>query len=256
LAAIVVDLGNSRLKWGRLDASGRLAASLSLPVDDPNAWCEAWESWSLSDSSSRWAIASVNPPVAQRLEGFLAGRPVADVRWWTSAADVPVQHALERSVTAGADRALAVSAAMQLERVGRPGLVISCGSAVVVEHISADGTWQGGAIAPGLGLAARALHTLTAQLPLVDVVEAPPAWGNATEPSLRSGLFWGTVGAIKEIIARQSERLEPSPWQVWTGGDALKLAAFVAGSRARVVPDLVLLGLARIAFSDCGAADR
>ena len=55
------------------------------------------------------------------------------------------------------------------------GLVVLCGTAVTIERVAADGTWQGGAIAAGLSMTARALHLLTAQLPLVDPREAPPA---------------------------------------------------------------------------------
>jgi type III pantothenate kinase len=255
LDAIVVDLGNSRLKWGRLDAGGMLTTTLALPLDDQNTWSDAWDRWTLAGERSRWAISSVNPPVADRLQSFLADRSVADIRWWTSAADVPVLHALETPETTGADRALSVSAALGLVGPGRPGLVVSCGSAIVVEHVSAAGVWQGGAIAPGIGLAARALKVLTAQLPQVEVGEAPPAWGASTEPAIRAGLFWGTVGSIKEIVARQSAGLEPRPWQMWTGGDALRLASFVSGAQARVVPDLVLLGLARVAFGASKVAD-
>jgi type III pantothenate kinase len=92
------------------------------------------------------------------------------------------------------------------------------------------------------------MHMLTAQLPLVEVEDEPPAWGRGTESALSAGLFWGAVGEIKEIISRQSAGLTPAPWQVWTGGDALRLAPHVSDSKARVVPDLVLLGLAQIAF--------
>jgi type III pantothenate kinase len=103
---------------------------------------------------------------------------------------------------------------------GRAGLVVSCGTAITVERVSAEGVWQGGAIAPGWNLSARALHFGTAQLPLVRVEEAPPAWGRSTTPALAAGLFWGTVGAVRELLARQAEDLAPSPWLVWTGGDA------------------------------------
>jgi type III pantothenate kinase len=245
LDALVADLGNSRLKWGRLDAAGVLSATVALPVDEPAAWAQAWDRWSLSGEMSRWAIASVNPRAADRLRSFLEARSVTDLRWWRSAADVPLPHALEEPEKAGADRALAVLAALRLEGTVGPGLVISCGSAIVVEQISAEGEWQGGAIAPGLGLSARALHLLTAQLPEVDAVEAPPPWGRSTEPALGAGLFWGAVGAIKEIVARQSA---VNHWEIWTGGDASRLAPYVSGQRARVVPDLVLLGLAHVAF--------
>ena len=246
LSRHVVDLGNSRLKWARLDPDGRPGTPIAPPIDDDDAWAAAFD----VGPGSTWAIASVNPPAAARLADLLRARGVERVTWYASAAAVPVRHRLERPETAGADRALAVLAAA---REGGPGLVVSCGTAITVERVGTDGVWDGGAIAPGLSIAARALRRHTAQLPHVEPGEAPPPWGRSTEPALAAGVFWGAVGSIRELIARQSEGLEPTPWRIWTGGDAPRLAPHVDGPDARVVPDLVLIGLARAAF---GRADR
>lgn len=253
---IVADLGNSRLKWGRVGAGGRVEGTVAVPADDPAAWAEAWGRYEHSgDRCSSWAVASVNPPQADRLARFLEEEGAVErVAWYRSAAEVAVSHALERPETAGADRALAVAAAVADEEAGRPGLVVLCGTAVTVERVSASGTWQGGAIAAGLGLTARALHVLTAQLPLVEPREAPPAWGNATLPALEAGVFWGVVGAVRELLTRQSANFDAVPWVVWTGGDAEMLASAVGWGNSRVVPDLVHRGLAGVAFG-AGAAD-
>jgi len=241
---VVADLGNSRLKWGWLDETGRLVESIALPLEKPGAWAAAWREWSRRDPGpSSWAISSVNPAAAYRLEQFLKTRGAGSVRWLRSAADVPVRHALHEPETAGADRALAVSAAVRLMPQGRPGLVVSCGTAITVERITAQGIWQGGAITTGPRLAARALHLLTAQLPLVELHQAPPAWGSSTRPALESGVYWGVVGAVRELLARQAEDLQGDHWVVWTGGDAALLAGPVAGNEARIEPDLVLIGL-------------
>ena len=133
-----------------------------------------------------------------------------------------------------------------LHLAGRPGLVVSCGTAITVERISKQGIWQGGAIAPGLRVAARALHNQTAMLPLVELHQAPPHWGASTRPAVEAGVFWGTVGAVRELLDRQTADLGSDPWVIWTGGDAALLAGAIAGSDARIEPDLVLLGLCRV----------
>ncbi|MGE3821970.1 MAG: type III pantothenate kinase [Isosphaeraceae bacterium] len=247
---VVADLGNTRLKWGRVGPGGWVEQVVALPADDPDAWSLAWDDWVRADQGpTSWAISSVNPPAAARLATFLGDRSVASVRWYRSAADVDVAQALAHPETTGADRALAVAAAVATRPRGRPGLVVLCGTAVTVERISAEGVWQGGAIGLGLGLSARALHTLTAQLPEVTPIEMPPAWGDATRPALEAGVYWGVVGAVRELLTRQSIGLGDSPWLVWSGGDAGALSRAISWPDAQVSPDLVLLGLARQAFS-------
>ncbi len=246
---IVADLGNSRLKWARLDEAGRLTPSSALPPDDPMAWDALWDDWHRDQQQpSQWAIASVNPPVAQRLAAFLNGRQVHQTTWFQTAADVPLAMDVEGAETGGADRALAVLAALAHMPAGRPGLVVSCGTAITIERVTTAGVWQGGVIAPGLFLCARALHLLTAQLPLVHPDQSAPFWGRGTLPSLEAGVFWGTVGGVRELLARQTFEDGQSPWIVWTGGDAERLARAVSGEHARIIPDLVLSGLVRATF--------
>jgi type III pantothenate kinase len=254
---IVADLGNSRLKLGSLGPSGALERVVALPAGDPASWQATWSDWNPGNAlASSWAISSVNPPAAALLRTFLGERGIGQATWYRSAAEVGVRHALDQAETAGADRALAVAAAVSSSPVGRPGLVALCGTAVTVERVSADGVWLGGAIAAGLGLTARALHMLTAQLPLVSPQEAPPSWGNATRPALEAGVYWGVVGAIRELLTRQSKGLEPTPWLVWSGGDAEALAPAIPWEGARVVPDLVLEGLARVGFDPASGLGR
>lgn len=247
---IMADLGNSRMKWARLDEDGRLSPSSVLPPDDPLTWEALWDDWhSTPGEPSRWAIASVNPPVAQRLAAFLRGRGVQHASWYETAAEVPIPMDVEGAETGGADRALAVLAAREHMPAGQPGLIVSCGTAITIERVSAAGVWQGGVIAPGLFLSARALHLLTAQLPLIHPDQSAPFWGRGTLDSLEAGIFWGSVGAVRELLARQTFDHGAKPCVVWTGGDAARLARPVSGDDARIIPDLVLRGLALAAFA-------
>jgi len=209
----------------------------------------------LTGVDSSWSIASVNPTVADRLGQFLAERGVGSIRWYLSATEVSVRHDLETLATAGVDRALTVVAALHLRQGHGPGLVVSCGTAVTVERISADSVWQGGAIAPGRIPMAKALHLLTALLPEVSPIEAPEAFGRSTVPALEAGVFWGVVGAIRELLTRQAVGLTPLPWLIWTGGDASTFARWIEWPGAVVVPYLVLEGL-RIEDSHVGQGLR
>jgi type III pantothenate kinase len=247
----VADLGNSRLKWARVVAPGHLAEKVALPLER-SAWAEAWsQSPVLGHEPSWWAISSVNPPMATQLAEFLEASQIGGSTWFQAASEVPLPKDVEGADTGGADRALAVLAALRIMPPRRPGLVVLCGTAITVERVTSLGVWQGGAIAAGLGTMANALHIRAAQLPLIDIRQLdpshlPPAWGRGTVSSLTAGLFWGTVGVVRELITRQADDLDGVPWVIWAGGDAAILARCVSGTDASIEPDLVLVGLSHL----------
>ena len=249
MTRLLADLGNSRLKWALVDESGKLDRTLALPLDDPSSWEAAWDGWGLGDGAvTDWRVSSVNPPLADRVAEFLQERGVTRVRWCRSVVDVEIKQDVTELHTGGADRALAVVGALARKQGQGPGIVISCGTAITVERVAADGTWLGGAIAAGFRLIAETLHKGTAQLPLIELGAEPPApVGRATVPSLEAGIFWGVVGTVRELVSRQeADPAGPGPgWRVWTGGDAVALAPWVDGPGAEVAPHLVLEGLLR-----------
>jgi type III pantothenate kinase len=149
---------------------------------------------------------------------------------------------------------LAAVAANQIRAPNHAAVIIHVGSAIVVDLVSAQGAFLGGAILPGIGMSARAMHDFTDLLPLLpmdELADPPPALGTSTMAAMQSGLYWGAVGAMKELIARLTtegassvagERLDV----FLTGGAAPTVARFV-DSRARFVPHLVLGGIALVA---------
>ncbi len=134
-------------------------------------------------------------PLRQQLAVFLESKGVRELTWFDTAAQVPLRFDVEGADTGGADRALAVAAAIRLMPPGRPGLVVSCGTAITVERITAEGVWQGGAIAPGLGMSAQALHLLHR-----------PAPGDRC-PSLRPRAATRAMGPVDPIVARSGRLL-------------------------------------------------
>jgi type III pantothenate kinase len=251
---VVVDIGNSRIKWGLIGADDQLVDTWSteLGIEDQVAdWLRKLELREVT-SRTRWAISSVNPPVARELETPLSRLAVEPPKWYRNAADVPVQSRLVNPTSAGADRAFNALAAGALAPEGVPGLVISCGTALTIEKIDRSRIWEGGAIAPGLDLAARSLAAGTAQIPRIIPHSGRPACGRTTEDAVGGGVFWGTVGAVKELIARQ----ETQGWHLWTGGNASTIALEIEpGSTAPwIVNHLVLRGLAKAAFGASASA--
>jgi type III pantothenate kinase len=146
----------------------------------------------------------------------------------------------------GIDRLLGAAAAYHVRSFKSAVIVVDIGSAVTIDLVSVDGEFLGGAILPGVGMSARAMHQFTDLLPELDTsawADSPPeVIGTSTEPAILSGLFWGTVGAVNELVDRMQHGLHCSAELFLTGGGSQTVSRFL-DSEPRVVPDLVLEGI-------------
>jgi type III pantothenate kinase len=116
------------------------------------------------------------------------------------------------------------------------------GTATAFDTISKEGDYLGGAVAPGLAIAAEALYTRTAALPRVELVRPKKAIGSNTPSAMQSGIIFGYAGLVDGIVSRIQEELGEKALVVATGGNA---AIIARESRTidKVNPDLTLLGV-------------
>lgn len=141
----------------------------------------------------------------------------------------------------GADRIADVVAAMK--RHGPPPLIIvDLGTGLVFDAVSQDGDYLGGAIAPGIGVAAEALYLRAAKLYPVEIARPPAAIGKNTVSAVQSGLLYGYVDLIEGMVARFKRELGGSAKVVGTGGWA-ELFAGETKAFDVIDPDLTLHGL-------------
>ena len=140
----------------------------------------------------------------------------------------------------GADRIADAVAAFQL--YGGPVIVVDFGTATVFDAVSGAGDYMGGAIAPGINVAADALFLSTSQLRKVELAPPQSAIGRTTVASLQSGLLWGHVGLVEGMVARFKKELGDNARVVATGGLA-ELIAKETNIFEAVNSDLTLLGL-------------
>ena len=103
-------------------------------------------------------------------------------------------------------------------------MVVDFGTATTFDAVSADGDYLGGAIAPGLGIAAEALFSRTAKLPRIELAAPPKAIGRNTIHSMQSGLVLGYVGLIDGLVTRIRAELGGQAKVIGTGGIAPLLA--------------------------------
>jgi type III pantothenate kinase len=122
-------------------------------------------------------------------------------------------------------------------------IIVDLGTATTLCAIGKDRTYMGGVILPGLKMSMQALESGTSKLGSVEIKRKDVCLGRTTAESIQSGLFFGHLGALQEIMQRI--RLEEfsgqRPKVIATGGFATLFGA--TGLFDQVVPDLVLHGL-------------
>lgn len=253
---LAVDVGNSRVKFGMFDLASivdglpRLVDSLAAAPDGPMPWQEIRGWLGESDSSvPRGIVAGSNPLVRDVVvEGWPSEWPTPRVLTDSGCLDLDVQ--LDHPGQAGIDRLLNAVATRQLTAAQRPAIIVDSGTATTVDMVDATGAFRGGAILPGFGLLARSLHHYTALLPLVTLeqlgVGPPPVVGQDTTTAIKSGLFFGQLGAVRELVRVMSSSVGGGPVDLFlTGGGGPLLATEL--TEARFVPHLGLCGLAEVA---------
>ena len=116
----------------------------------------------------------------------------------------------------GADRIADAAAALQL--YGGPAIIVDFGTATVFDAISAQAEYVGGAISPGIVVAADALFHSTSQLRRVELDRPATAIGRNTIHALQSGLVLGYAEMVKGMVARFDRELGGGCKVVATGG--------------------------------------
>lgn len=139
--------------------------------------------------------------------------------------------------TLGKDRIAAAVGAYMTHR-GRTVLVIDLGTAITYDVVSANGSFIGGNIAPGMKMRLDALHHFTARLPQIDITGEMPLWGIDTETALRSGAMHGIIGEINYYRSK----LPNDTSVVLTGGSATAIQHLL-NFDTEIDPHLVNKGL-------------
>ncbi len=207
-----------------------------LPWDLLNSWKSASANWQTA------VIAGSNPDGVKCLRADWPETLGAKPNHITNTAQFPLTIRVDEPRRVGIDRLLNAVAVNELRNPQRLAVIVDSGTATTVDLVTADGAFAGGAILPGLALSAKALHEYTALLPLVSVTElgqeTPDPLGRNTRSAIRSGLFWGQLGAVKELIEREAG---PDVDIFITGGGGALLTAYLP--RARFESHLPLQGL-------------
>ncbi len=242
---LLVDIGNHALKVAVWDGQ---ASSPGLTLDAKRFPLEAsLDKIGLPANPMTWWIASVHSQVHGQLVRSIGQARQDDQIHTVRAAQLKLEMDVNRDQV-GVDRVLAGLAASH-SAGGQAAIVVDAGTAITVDLITAEPRFTGGAILCGPGLAAWALSQGTDALPDLGIqltFPPPPLIGNDTHTALQSGIHWGTLGAVRELVSGML-RAEPQAEVFFTGGGGRVLSEQLEWG-GRYDADLVLRGLSLAAL--------
>lgn len=236
---LLVDIGNTRLKWGRRSGD-RIEAGNSIRHGGGEIKPQLMRAWlDISPAPRRLAVSCVSSDTVLASVKSVAFELWPSVEWIKVKSELSsfgVINGYRYPEKLGVDRWLCLLAARRLWR--ESVCIVDCGTAITVDVMAANGRHLGGLISPGLTMMKQSLSKDTADLPFNDRV-FPDGLADTTEGGIYSGTLYAAIGLIKTVIDKQNGTLK----LILTGGDAEVVAGHLDYD-AIIAPDLVLQGLA------------
>jgi len=221
---LVVDVGNTNTVIGlfennRLICDWRIRSTPRITEDEFHiVISNLFQSRQIKASDIRKTIIScVVPPMMKILDDYCIkylGHPPR----WIDAGSVNMPVLYDNPEEVGADRLVNGIAAYHIYKTSL--IVIDFGTATTFDVITAQGEYLGGAIAPGIGIAAEALFKRASKLPRVELFNPPETViGKNTVHSMKSGIIYGYSEMVDGMVRRiKKEMPAPEPKVIATGG--------------------------------------
>ena len=245
---LAIDIGNSRIHFGCFNGAGRMVASETLSHDDLKRLISRngtkIKCFPKPKSAVQTAVFSSTCPsmnnlikrFVKRLFGLKALQAGKDFK-------IPIANLTDEPEKVGQDRLLSALAAYQLtHKTRKPSIVIDLGTAITLNVVSKNGAFLGGVIAPGMNTMAKALHQNCALLPRIKPHRPATPIGKNTESAMASGIYFGTIGLVQEVVKEIISSLKVKPNIIITGGDAQMFRPHLRFPY-QYVPNLTLRGL-------------
>jgi type III pantothenate kinase len=239
MSVLLIDVGNTRLKWLLMEEHGRRRGAVEHRGD-------AWDGMlddlrDQMDPPAAVALASVVGDSVEQALGQWVAAHWPHALWYVARVQreaCGIVNAYRDPGQLGVDRWLAMIGARAV--VGLPVCVVDCGSAVTVDVVDAEGRHRGGVIFPGLRLLRSSLRTGTRLSSAGSPGEEFPPRDTAT--AIAEGTLRGLAGSIERLADELAAAAGPGMKRVLTGGDAARLLPML-GAGFSCEDDLVLEGL-------------
>nr|MBN2278454.1 type III pantothenate kinase [candidate division Zixibacteria bacterium] len=250
---LALDIGNSNTVAGVFDGNRlldhfRLTSNLKMTVDECGFFVLGLldKLKIVPDQIDRVIIASVVPrltPVYRKMAGkYLNCEAImvsADLK-------LPIKIGYDNPAAVGADRI--ANAVAGFAKFGGPIIIVDYGTTTNFDVVTADGVYLGGAIAPGPETSAEELARRAARLFEVTIEPPRTVIGRNTADSIKSGLFYGTIGQVDRLVELIIKELGGKARVIATGGLAAEFSGYSKYIES-THPELTLEGLKIIADS-------
>lgn len=244
---LCIDIGNTTVTLGAFDGS-RLVTTLRVATDTRRLADEyglllinlLHQKGVDPKSIDAISMCSVVPPLTGVFDEVCQDFFNVDPLTVTVGVRTGLRIAYENPRDVGSDRI--VDAVAAVEMYGPPLIVVDFGTATVFDAVSRDGSYLGGAIFPGINVAAESLFHSTSQLRRVELVAPKSAIGQNTTMALQSGLVLGYAAMVTGMVGRFKHELGRDAKVIGTGG----LAGIISQETEifdHINPDLTLVGL-------------
>ncbi|MFA6449808.1 MAG: type III pantothenate kinase [bacterium] len=244
---LALDVGNTNIVVGVFEGENlkthfRVSTALTRTADEYGQQIISLLKYSgIEQQSIKDVIVSnVVPPLADILRVTARKYFNSETLFIEPGMKVGMNIKYENPREVGADRIVNAVAAIAL--YGTPVIVVDFGTATTFCYVNEAGDYLGGCIAPGIGISIEALFRAAAKLSRVEVKKPEHLIGRNTVEAMQSGIYYGFVGQVDEIVRRLKKEIKCNPKVIATGG----YASLIAGDSEtidEVQPLLTLEGL-------------
>lgn len=246
---LTIDIGNSNIVFGlyqqsQLKFKWRIVSDLKKTADDyaidiiENLASNKIDVLTISGAIIASVVPNLTTVISVALAKFFSGNLVVINE--KNLADI-IAIELKNKQEIGTDRL--VNAIAAYNKFGGNLIIVDFGTATTFDIVGESGQYLGGIICPGVNLAIKALHEMTAQLPLIKLKKPTNIIGKSTIEAMNSGIYFGYLSLIEGIIAKIESEYNHITTKIITGG----LAEIFHDDLAKIInyhqPDLTLDGL-------------
>ena len=240
---LIIDIGNTNIVMAVFDGKKikqkwRISSFLNRTKDEYILWLKFIidQNYIFKDI----IIGSVVPDITQELKTALNN--FFKIKPYVLSEDIKVNFPTELEVPSeiGTDRIVNALCAWRLYK--KPSVIIDFGTATTFDVVGKNGVYLGGVIAPGVNLSINALHSAAARLPRIAITKEEKVIGKNTVSAMSSGIYWGYIGLIKNILNKIESELNYKMLVLATGGLS-DLFINEVSHDIKVIKDLTIIGL-------------